>query len=324
MNHTDERWTFINGNWVPEAAAKIHIYDSQFLYGDACFEMHRTFRHKHFLLPAHIDRLWISMKALQIPITKTKAEVFKLCDEAIERNNFPVDEEYRFMINVSRGPLEIYREVFELAEGESWGEPTWIVNVWPLSKTTKKLAHFYDDPADARVTVQRQVPSQFIDAKVKNRSRQHYKMADLEMKKYNNKALPLLLDDDGFICESTGSNFMIVKNGTLIVPELRNMLRGCSMMYIIDKLAKSRMIPVEFKNFEPYDVLEADEAMFTGTFYNLIPCNKINGQQFGTSSLDENSMGPVTRCIANAWNKCLNIDNFNFISQIRQWADDGH
>src|SRR5574338_921348 len=158
-----ERWTYINGEWVPEAAASLHIYDSGFMFGDSVFEMHRTFMHRHFLLNAHIDRLWTSMAYMQIPISKTKEEVRRLCDEAIERNDFPSDDEYRFMINVSRGPLEVYREVFELKPGQQWGEPTWIINVWPLSKTAKRLARFYDEPADACVTVQRQVPSQFIE-----------------------------------------------------------------------------------------------------------------------------------------------------------------
>lgn len=316
-----ERWTYINGEWVPEANAKIHIYDSQFMYGDAVFEMHRTFRHKHYLLERHIDRLWVSMKCAGIPITKTKVEVRKLCDEAIKRNPFPEDEEYRFMINVSRGPLSIYREVFELEGGAQWDQPTWIINVWPLSKSTAGLAHFYDDPADAIVTVQRQIPSQFLDAKVKNRSRMHYQLANLEMKDRGINAMPLLLDDQGFVTESTGANFMMFKDGKLIVPELRNMLRGCSMMHIIEKICPAYCIPVVEKNFEPYDILCADEALFTGTFYNLIPCNKLNGQQFGTDRLDVRGLGPITQQIVKAWNNGLawGEKDFCFIEQIRGW-----
>lgn len=326
------RYTYINGNWVPEASAKIHIYDSQFMFGDAVFEMHRTFNHQHFLLKEHIDRLWLSMQSMQIPITKTKDEVKSLCDEACKRNHFSSDDEYRFMINVSRGPLSIYQEVFELEYGASWNEPTWIINVWPLSYTSKSLAHFYDEPADARVTVQRQVPSQFIDAKVKNRSRVHYALANLEMKHYSNNAIPLLLDDDGFICESTGANFVLVKDERLIIPERRNMLRGCSMEFIIDRLAPALGIKVEERNIEPYDVLTADEAFFTGTFYNLIPCASINGQRFAQQTNDRDSLGTITRVLVDAWNRHIEYfliepsqikyskQSFDFIKQIRNWG----
>lgn len=328
------RSTYINGEWLPEAAAKISIFDSHFMFGDAVFEMHRTFRHQHFLLDEHLDRLWTSMQYMQIPITKSKDEVRALCNEAIRRNPLPADEEYRFMINVSRGPLGIYREVFELEGGQAWNQPTWIINIWPLSKTTKTLAHFYEEPADARVTVQRQVPSQFIEAKVKNRSRMHYMLANLEMMPYGKKAVPLMLDDRGCICESSGANFIMVNDGALVIPERRNMLRGCSMEFVVSVLAPALGIPVFERNFEPWDVLRADEAMFTGTFNNLLPCNRINGVRFGVddAKLDQNSMGPVTARVVKAWNDYViartirrsDADrwelDFDFVKQIREWA----
>ena len=126
-----ERLCYISGDWVPESKASIHIYDSQFMFGDGVFEMARTFNHEFFLLDEHIDRLFKSMRFLEIPQTKTKEEVKDLCLKAFKKNQkffdksingFP--EECRLMINVSRGPLGIYREVFELQKGEKWNEPT--------------------------------------------------------------------------------------------------------------------------------------------------------------------------------------------------------
>ena len=92
MSDLQERVTYHSGEWIPESKASIHIYDSQFMYGDGVFEMARTFNHKFFLLEEHIDRLFRSMKYLQIPITKTKQEVLALCLQAFEKNikHFPV------------------------------------------------------------------------------------------------------------------------------------------------------------------------------------------------------------------------------------------
>lgn len=353
MTETQERWTYINGEWKPEAAAYIHIYDSHFMFGDAVFEMHRTFGHQHFLLDEHIDRLWASMRHAQIEPNFTRRDLYALCDEAIRRNRFDHDEEYRFMINVSRGPLSIYHEVFDIGHRGT----NLIVNVWPLSKTAKTLAHFYDEPADARVVTQRQIPSHLLDARVKNRSRMHYKLADLEAAEHGPKAIPLLLDDQGYVCESSGANFAIVKNGTLIVPEPRNMLFGCSMQFLL-RLARDMQIPVVERNMHVYDVENADEAFFTGTFYNMIPCGKLNGRPIGNHRdgrpnvfprIDD-CMGRYTRMLAAAWNqhvfnkliwtmssndphynrimKTICTDEydrwnstFDFVKQIRLWAE---
>lgn len=318
-----ERQTYNSGEWVPESKAAIHIYDSQFMFGDGVFEMVRTFNHRFFLLDEHIDRLFKSMRFLDIPITKTKEEVRSLCHEAFERNSsfFKKDingftEECRLMLNVSRGPLGIYKEVFELQKGENWNEPTWIINVWELSKTSKTLAHYFVTGVNAVIPEQRQIPSRLLENKVKNRSRMHYQVANLQMKPYGKDAMPLLLDEDGFVAESTGANFLIVKNNKIVSPEPRNMLRGSSMIYVLETLAPQLGIEVEYKNFEPYDVLEADEAMFTGTFVNLLPCNRLNGKYLN-DKVKGNPMGDLTKKICDQWSKNVGMD---IIQQIKHWA----
>lgn len=319
----NERQTYHSGEWVPESKAAVHIYDSQFMFGDGVFEMVRTFNHKFFLLEEHIDRLFRSMKFLEIPVTKTKAEVKELCEEAFDRNiEFfkkeinSYTEECRLMLNVSRGPLGIYKEVFELQKGEKWNEPTWIINVWELSKTSKTLAHFFESGANAIIPEQRQISSRLLENKVKNRSRMHYQIANLQMKSHGKDAMPLLLDEDGFITESTGANFLMVKDGKIICPELRNMLRGSSMMYILETIAPQLGIDVIYKNFEPYDVHDADEAMFTGTFVNLLPCNRLNGKYLN-DDVRQNPMGPITKKICDQWSNNVGMD---IIEQIKHWA----
>jgi branched-chain amino acid aminotransferase len=322
---TKERLTYHSGEWIAESKAAIHIYDSQFLFGDGVFEMARTFNRKFFLLEEHVDRLFRSMRYLQIPITKTKEEVIDLCHETLEKNieHFKFNdkdqpEECRIMINVSRGPLAIYREVFELQKGQEWNQPTWIINAWPLSKTARALGHFHETGVNAVIPPQRQIPARLLENKVKNRSRMHYQMANLQTKAFGRDAMPLLLDEDGFVTESTGANFIMIKDGKLIVPELRNMLRGSSMMYIVDVLAPQIGVEVEFCNFEPYDVMDCDEAMFTGTYINLLPCNRLNGQYFD-EALREDPFGPLTKQICDAWSENVGVD---FIKQIRDWSKD--
>lgn len=312
-----ERENYVNGQWVPESKTVFHLYESTFFFGDGVFEMHRTFNHKHFLLDEHIDRLFMSMKGFYIPIDKSREEIKKIFQELMDRNlDHFVNDEYRFMVNVSRGPLPIYKEVFELQPGYEWGKPTWIFNAWPLSKTAKHLAHFYETGANAVIVPQRQIPAQYLDPKIKNRSRAHYQIANIQASHFGKDAMALLLDDQGFVAEGTGSNFLMIKNGCIIVPELRNMLRGCSMMYVLQVIAPQLGLDVIERNFEPYDVLEADEAMFTGTFNNLLPCNRLNGR-FLRGAVDQAPMGPVTKSICDQWSKNVGVD---FVQQVKEWG----
>ena len=91
-------------------------------------------------------------------------------------------------------------------------------------------------------------------------------------------------------------------------------------MYVIEVLAPQIGLEVVHKNFEPYDVLNCDEAMFTGTFVNLLPCNRLNGQYFN-DSVKENPIGPITQKICDAWSKNVGVD---FLLQIKDWSKGHH
>ena len=142
-------------------------------------------------------------------------------------------------------------------------------------------------------------------------------MANLQTKNAGRDAMALLLDEDGFVTEGTGANFIMVKDGKLIITELRNMLRGSSMMYVKDVLAPQLNLEVIHKNFEPYDVMDCDESMFTGTYVSLLPCNRLDGMYF-SENLKKDPFGPVTKRISEAWSENVGVD---FVKQRKDWSE---
>ena len=62
------RVVYQNGKYVDEKDAKVSIFDSALMFGDMVFEMTRSFNGEQFKLKEHIDRLYVGLKILQIPI----------------------------------------------------------------------------------------------------------------------------------------------------------------------------------------------------------------------------------------------------------------
>ena len=62
------RQVYFNGDFVPENEARISIYDSALMFGDMVFEMTRSFNKKQFKLREHLERLYMGIKILRIPI----------------------------------------------------------------------------------------------------------------------------------------------------------------------------------------------------------------------------------------------------------------
>ncbi len=307
------RLVYVNGKFVPETEAKISIYDSALMFGDMVFEMTRSFNKKQFKLREHLQRLYTSINYVHIPLKMSLEEMESACFETIEKNEpfFDEHDEHRLMINVSRGPLSIYSEVFN---GKL--EPTIIISDFPLKWTVMGMGRLFDVGINAVIPNQRAVPAELIDPKVKNRSRFHYMMANIEVSKISGKNnWPLLLDTDNYIAEGTGDNFFMVKKNILYTPEPRNILVGISRNYIIE-LARELSIKCIETNLTESDVYEADEAFMTATPFCMLPVTKINGRNVGSGK-----RGKITNELLSLWSEKVGVDiekqikEFNYISR---------
>jgi branched-chain amino acid aminotransferase len=306
---TQCRLVYFNGQLVPEVEARISIYDSALMFGDMVFEMTRSFNKKQFKLREHLDRLYAGVKILRIPLAMAPAEMERACYKTMEANDhlFAADDEHRLMIDVSRGLLGIYQGIEGLHKG-----PNVIIADFPLRWTVAGMSRLFDVGINAVITAQRAIPASLLDPKVKNRSRIHYLMANIEVSQVageNNWAL--LLDPDGFIAEGTGDNFFIVKKGVVITPEGRNILRGVSRAYLMEDLCVKLGMPVIEKNIEAYDVYTADEAFVTGTPFCMLPVTALNGTAIGTGKV-----GDAFRKLLQLWSDQAGLD---IVAQIRTW-----
>jgi branched-chain amino acid aminotransferase len=294
-----QRQVYLNGTFVPESEAKISIFDSALMFGDMVFEVTRTFRHVPFLLHEHLERLYLGLKILEIDCGMTIDEMEEITLETVKRNSACIPPEIDFQIthNVSRGPLSLYRSVFP--EGI---KPTVSINCWPLTFHLAGLASFYHSGVHCFVARQRNVPSQYIDPKIKNRSRIHYQAANLEAARVGQDAFAVLLDERGYLTEGTGSNIVIVKSGCLITPKAHNILRGVSRHYVIDLAEKLDITCLEC-DIEPYDMAGADEAFLTSTPFCMLPVTRFEHKPIG-----DGQVGQITKKILETWSAEVGVD----------------
>lgn len=293
-----------NGAFIPESEARLSIYDSALMFGDMCFEMTRSFNKKQFKLKDHIGRLMRSVRYLRIPLDWTDDQIEKGCHAVVEANqqDFEEDDEHRLMINVSRGLLGIYQQI----DGATIG-PNLIISDFPLRWTTAGMGKLFDQGVNCVTPSQRAIPAVLLEPKVKNRSRIHYLMANIEASLFKGENVwPLLLDTDGFIAEGTGYNFFIAKGDMLLTPEGRNCLRGVSRDFIFDI-----SVSCDESNLELYDVYDADEAFVTGTPFCMLPVVSLNGIKIGTGK-----PGPFYNKLLQRWSEMVEVD---IKAQIQAW-----
>ena len=296
-----KRKVWINGQLLPESEAKVPIYDSALMFGDTVFEMTRSFKKEHFLLEEHIDRLIASAEFVEIKLPYTKKQIFKAIEEVSDyhKSIFTNDDEHRLMINLTRGLLGIYENNVDF----STKGPILTIANFPLKWTVSGMSEYFKNGIHAVVSNQKMIPDFLLNAGVKNRSRLHYMMANIDISKMNlERAWALLEDLEGNICEGTGSNVFFVRNNEIYTPKPKNMLRGISRQYVID-LAKKNNIKVHEEDIRQDDLTSFSEAFFTATPFCMVPCFKLNDH-----ILDFRPEDGIFNKLLSLWSKEVEVD----------------
>jgi branched-chain amino acid aminotransferase len=303
-----QRTVYFNGRFIPEVEARVSIFDSALMYGDMAFEMTRTYNRQPFKLREHLDRLYGSLKLLEIDSGLSLDEMERLTRETLERNlpTEPASMDWQIMHDVSRGPLDVYRTAFP--DGL---RPTVSINCWPLITHMGGFAPKYASGVHVVIPAQPTLPAHFVDPKAKTRSRLHYQMANLQAARMGAGCWPVLLDPDGFLSEGPGWNIFLVSNGELLTPEPRNILLGVSRATTIE-LARELGIPVREANLGRYEALRASEIFCTATTYALVHATTFEGQTIGNGGA-----GPIFTRLLDAWKQFVGID---FVAQARDYA----
>ena len=99
----------------------------------------------------------------------------------------------------------------------------------------------------------------------------------------------MLLDPQGFVCQGSGENIFIVRDGKLHTPDLSGgALAGITRDTIIT-FASELGIPVLERRITRDEIYVADEAFFTGTAAEVTPIREYDNRPIG-----EGRRGPVT------------------------------
>ena len=291
----EERIVYLNGAFVPESQAKVSVLDSGFNAGDGVYDVTRTFRHKPFKLREHTERLFRSLRYTRIDCGMSLEEMEKTTLEVLERNKplLGENEDCALWQVVSRG-------VRSSTGNRVSGRAT--VTVYSVIVNFPEFASFYVEGAPLIIPSTRRIPPQCLESKAKITNKMNHNMAAFEAKQVDPRAIPLMLDIDGNLSETSAHNFFLVIDGKFCTPTDRNVLGGITKAVIFD-LAKQLGVEIVDGNYTPYDLYNAEEAFLASTSPTVVPVRTVNGAKIGNGA-----PGPVTVRLIAAWNKMVGMD----------------
>jgi branched-chain amino acid aminotransferase len=122
----------------------------------------------------------------------------------------------------------------------------------------------------------------------------------------------ILLDDHGYVCEGTGENIYILRDGKIVTPAQSNsILDGITRRSIIE-IAEDLGYKVVERNIARAEMYLADEMFLSGTAAELVPVREVDDHKIGTGK-----PGEITRLLQSAFDDTIH----GRTERYREWLD---
>ena len=278
--NTNSKFIWLNGNFQPFDETNVHLLSNTLHYGMGVFEGVRAYETPEggaiFRLNDHTKRLFDAASKVNIKIPYSIDELCDAQKESMAKNNL----------------LEGYIRPIVFLGSESMGlrsQDSLSVNVaiacweWPS----------YMDPEAKKngISVIKSPYQQYDNPLYSNNKIiGTYVNSIMAVNDAISKGAEeaILMDKNGHISEGSGENLFIVKNSRLATPKTDFCLNGITRQSVIS-IANDLNFEIEEKDLKFDDLLDADEAFYSGTAVEITPITKVDESKIGSGSI-----GPIT------------------------------
>jgi branched-chain amino acid aminotransferase len=295
---------WMNGEFVKWEDATVHVLTHGLHYGTGVFEGIRCYDTEIgpavFRLADHLDRLEKSAALYYMPLPFVREQLRAATKDLIGRNGlrscyirpiafrgygtmglFPLD-----------APVDVTIAVWEWGaylgeEGKQQGVRA-KVSSWRRISPDSLIPH-------AKAT------GQYLNSI----------LAKIESHKAGYEEA-ILLDDHGYVCEGSGENIFVVREGTIYTPpQTAGILDGINRKSAV-QIARDLGFEVVERNLGRAELYLADEIYLTGTAAELVPVREVDDHAIG-----DGRPGEVTRAVQKAFEDALH----GRTERYREWLD---
>jgi branched-chain amino acid aminotransferase len=302
---TDLIW--MNGDFVAWEDANVHVLTHGLHYGTGVFEGVRCY--DTVLGPAvfrnaeHVERLRRSAELFYMELPYSDEELRKATLELVARNGLRscyirplVYRGYGSMgLNPLDAPVDVTIACWEW--GTYLGEEGMRNGVRAMTSSWRRIS-----------------PDSLIPHAKASGQYLNSVLAKVESVKAGYEEA-ILLDDHGHVCEGTGENIYIVRDGEIATPGQHNSILDGITRRSVMQIAQDLGYRVVERNVARAEMYLADEVFLSGTAAEIVPVREVDNHRVGTGE-----PGEITRVLQAAFDDAIHGRSESY----REWLDVVH
>ena len=300
MNTADLIW--MNGEFVAWEDAKVHVLTHAMHYGTGVFEGIRCYETEQgpaiFRHADHLDRLRRSAELYHMDMPYSRDELREVTHDLIARNGLRscyirpvVYRGYGPMgLDPLANPVDCFIAVWEW--GAYLGEEGKANGVRAKTSSWRRIS-------PESLMPQAKACGQYLNSV----------LAKIEVSKAGYDEA-ILLDQKGGVCEGTGENVFVIRDGQIATPPFgASILDGINRRSVIE-IARDLGYPVVERDIAREELALADEVFLTGTAAELTPVREIDDIEIGPP-------GEITRQVQKVFEDAV----YGRAERYREWLD---
>ena len=252
--------SYVDGNYYNHADSKIHINDRGYHFGDAVYEVILFNEGVFYDFDAHINRLFNSLKSIEIEFSFNKKTIELIVKNLIRLNRVTFGSVY---IQVSRG----------IAERNHTYDNLKIKPVLTIITSKKHNTTNADIKCVKAVTIR---DNRWSRPDIKTTQLLPNVLAKTMANKQGAYE-SIFIDDQGFVTEGSSSNIWIINyKNEIITRNIDGKILSGITRKTVAEFAKLNDLKVIEKKFSKEDMIKAKEVFLTSASSFVTPINEID------------------------------------------------
>lgn len=266
-------YVFLNGKVVPSQKATLHVSDLAILRGYAIFDFLQTKQGIPLYIDDYLSRFYNSAAAMQLQIPYERSALKRKINALIRKNAF------------SHSGLKLVLTGGYSDDGFTPTTPNFFILETPIAPLSADYQGYTHGT--------KLILHHFLRELSEIKSINYITPVTLQEKWKNNDAIDVLYHQNGFITESSRSNFFIVTQNNVLVTPNNNVLHGITRKKVL-ALAKG-LLKIEVRDMTLNEVLEAKEAFMCSSTKGVLPVVQLDEHIISSGKVGTYSQALIQR-----------------------------